>query len=322
MKKTMDTSKLKTFAQNARTTLLEQVEARLQQALAENSAARRESAAAVERLEEHIKAAGRHSVIDSVAYTWFNRFCALRYMDARGYTRVRIVSPSEGFTQPEILAEAKAGQFDEQLTSASIQMRVLELLNGNVPSPTPQGEAYKILLVAACNSYRKLLPSIFEHIADEIELLMPDDLLAAGSVLSQTVDTLTEDDCKDVEILGWLYQFYISERKDQVMARKSAVPTEDIPAVTQLFTPHWIVRYLVENSLGRLWMLNHPQSRLIDHMPYYIAPCTLDIPVRDSSSLRTLDIPVRDGCGWHPADSRERQKSLFPSVFRGIHYVR
>ncbi|MCX7389406.1 MAG: hypothetical protein NTX48_22315, partial [Planctomycetales bacterium] len=218
--------------------LREQVEAKLSQVLAAESSARRESQAAVERLEAHVKESGRESVIDAVAYTWFNRFCALRYMDARGYTRVRIVSPSEGFTQPEILAEAKSGQFDDQMTPAAVQARVLALLNGTAPSTNPQSEAYRILLVAACNSYRKILPSIFEHIADEIELLMPDDLLAAGSVLSSTVETLTEDDCKDVEILGWLYQFYISERKDQVMARKSAVPTEDIPAVTQLFTPH------------------------------------------------------------------------------------
>ena len=282
----MDTSKLKTFAQAARRVLREQVEAKLKQVLDPASSARRESPAAVERLEAHVKESGRESVIDAVAYTWFNRFCALRYMDARGYTRVRIVSPSEGFTQPEILAEAKSGQFDDQLTPETVQARVLALLNGTAPSTNPQSEAYRILLVAACNSYRKILPSIFEHIADEIELLMPDDLLAAGSVLSSTVETLTEDDCKDVEILGWLYQFYISERKDQVMARKSAVPTEDIPAVTQLFTPHWIVRYLVENSLGRLWLLNRPGSRLREHMPYYIedSPRSLDIPVRASSS--------------------------------------
>ena len=272
----MDTSKLKTFAQAARRVLREQVEAKLKQVLDPASSARRESPAAVERLEAHVKESGRESVIDAVAYTWFNRFCALRYMDARGYTRVRIVSPSEGFTQPEILAEAKSGQFDDQLTPETVQARVLALLNGTAPSTNPQSEAYRILLVAACNSYRKILPSIFEHIADEIELLMPDDLLAAGSVLSSTVETLTEDDCKDVEILGWLYQFYISERKDQVMARKSAVPTEDIPAVTQLFTPHWIVRYLVENSLGRLWLLNRPGSRLREHMPYYIEEVASD----------------------------------------------
>ena len=139
----MDTSKLKTFAQGARKTLLEQVEAKIRQVLAENSGARRESAVAVARLEGHIAHAGRNAVIDSVAYTWFNRFCALRFMDVKGYTRVRIVSPSEGFTQPEILAEAKSGQFDDQLTSESTQKRVSELLNGTVPSQNPQGESYR-----------------------------------------------------------------------------------------------------------------------------------------------------------------------------------
>ena len=96
-------------------------------------------------------------------------------------------------------------------------------------------------------------------------------------ILQAVRDALTADNCADVEVIGWLYQFYISEKKDAVMARKSAVPSEDIPAVTQLFTPHWIVRYMVENSLGRLWMLNHPNSRLVERMEYYIAPETSEV---------------------------------------------
>ncbi|MFO0006817.1 MAG: hypothetical protein ACK559_37440, partial [bacterium] len=100
--------------------------------------------------------------------------------------------------------------------------------------------------------------------------MLPDDLLSESSIAGGFRHEISDDDCQDVEILGWLYQFYIAEKKDEVMARKKAVPTEDIPAVTQLFTPHWIVRYLVENSLGRLWLLNRPGSRLREQRPYYI----------------------------------------------------
>ena len=104
----------------------------------------------------------------------------------------------------------------------------------------PQGEVYRHLVLAACRCYHALLPNLFEAINDETELLLPDDLLTATSVAEGFRTEITDEDCAEVEVLGWLYQFYISERKDQVMARKSAVPTEDIPAVTQLFTPHWI----------------------------------------------------------------------------------
>jgi hypothetical protein len=125
-------------------------------------------------------------------------------------------------------------------------------------------------VLGACRFYHATLPSIFAKVDDETELLLPDDLLGDLSIAAGFRSEIQDSDCDDVEVIGWLYQFYISEEKDTVMARKSAVPTEDIPAVTQLFTPHWIVRYLVENSLGRLWLLNRPTSGLKAHMPYYI----------------------------------------------------
>ena len=124
--------------------------------------------------------------------------------------------------------------------------------------------------LAACRSYHNLLPDLFEGLDDASELLLPDDLLTEGSIAGSFRSSIADSDCDDVEVIGWLYQFYIAEKKDQVMARKKAVPTEDVPAVTQLFTPNWIVRYLVENSLGRLWLLNRPESELRDQMPYYI----------------------------------------------------
>ena len=191
-------------------------------------------------------------------------------MDVNHYTRIGIVSPQEGFTQPEILQEAKQGVIDDSLRVD--KQKVIGLLNGLLPSSKPQQEAYRLLLVGACNAYNTQMPFLFPKIDDYTELLMPDDLLSKNSILHAVRDTLTNEACLDVEVIGWLYQFYISERKDEVFATKKVIEAEDIPAVTQLFTPHYIVRYLVENSLGRLWMLNHPDSKLVERMDYYIQP--------------------------------------------------
>jgi hypothetical protein len=269
----METSKLKKFASFARSTLIEQVGTRLKTVLADQSLARRESAAAVTELEKKIKELGKERVIEMVAYTWFNRFCALRFMDVNQYTTIGTVSPAEGFTQPEILTEAKQGVIDEELRVD--RQRIFGLLDGTRPSQDAQGEVYQQLLIAVCNSYHKLMPFMFEKIADYTELLIPEDLLSDSSVLAETRKALTTENCADVEVIGWLYQFYISEKKDDVFAalkKGKKITPENIPAATQLFTPHWIVRYLVENSLGRLWMLNHSDSRLIEQMEYYIKP--------------------------------------------------
>ena len=265
----MDTNTLKKFAQATRRQLIAAVATRLEQVLRTDSAEIREKEAVVGKLQEAIKESSREQVIESAAYTWFNRLCALRFMDVNHYTPVRVVSPLEGFTQPEILQEAKKGLVDSEFSKVD-KPRVFGLLNGQIPSANPQQEAYRWLLVGACNSYNERMPFLFPQIDDYTALLMPADLLSEESILAGIRETLTAETCRDVEVIGWLYQFYISEKKDEVMARKSAVPKEDIPAVTQLFTPHWIVRYLVENSLGRLWMLNHPDSKLVNRMEYFI----------------------------------------------------
>lgn len=271
----MDTSTLKKFAQNARRSLIEQVASKLILVLAENSAARRQNPDAVLQLEKEIKALSKEQVIEKVAYIWFNRFCALRFMDVNRYTQVGIVSAAEGRSQPEILAEAKMGHVDDKMVLAKTQSEIAALLSGETPSQDPQGEAYRLLLVAVCNDYHRAMPYLFERIADYVELLIPDDLLSPNSILAATREAMTPEACENVEVIGWLYQFYISEKKDKVFAglkKKQKITTENIPAATQLFTPHWIVRYLVENSLGRLWMLNHPGSKLTDKMEYYIPP--------------------------------------------------
>ena len=271
----MDTSKLKKFAQAARQELLEQVGSKLAFALKPESPARREYPAVVNELEKAMSAQGKAALIDQVAYTWFNRFCALRFMDVNGYNRVGVVSPAEGQVQPEILAEAKSGVIDDDQINAQTTEKIRCLLSGSIPSPDAQSEAYRLLIVGLCNALYDRMPYLFERIADFTELLMPDDLLSDNSILTKMREVMTPESCTDVEIIGWLYQFYISEKKDEVFAglkKNQKITAENIPAATQLFTPHWIVRYLVENSLGRLWMLNRPNSKLTEQMEYYIAP--------------------------------------------------
>ena len=271
----MDTSKLKKFAQAARQDLLEQVGSKLAFVLKPESSARRESPSVVNQLEKAMAAQGKQGFIDQVAYTWFNRFCALRFMDVNGYNRAGVVSPAEGQIQAEILAEAKSGVIDDTQSDQKAIDQIRGLLSGSIPSQDAQSEAYRLLIVGSCNALYKRMPYMFERIQDFTELLMPDDLLSENSVLAKMRAVMTPEACQDVEVIGWLYQFYISEKKDEVFAglkKNQKVTAENIPAATQLFTPHWIVRYLVENSLGRLWLLNRPNSKLAAHMEYYIAP--------------------------------------------------
>ncbi|MEW4468475.1 BREX-1 system adenine-specific DNA-methyltransferase PglX [Parasphingorhabdus sp. JC815] len=266
----MDTNALKKFAQAARNLLIDQVASKLDVVLAEGSAARREAPKAVKDLENAINKADKQQVIEQVAYTWFNRFTALRFMDANGYSQVRTVSPADGATRPELLSEAMAGNLPDGAPTT-----IQSLLDGRTPSHDPQAEAYRLLLVHTCNQWHGPMPFLFEEIDDYTELLMPEDLLSQTSILAELRKVMTEDACKDVEIIGWLYQFYISEKKDEVFAglkKNQKITAENIPAATQLFTPHWIVRYLVENSLGQLWLLNNPDSGLAAKMDYYIAP--------------------------------------------------
>ena len=271
----METANLKKFAQSARRTLIEQVSGKMDLVLATDSKARREYPKAVNSLEELTGKQGTEQVVEKVAYIWFNRFCALRFMDVNNYTTAGIVSPPPDQLQPEILSDAKMGHIDELMVNDDTRAEITALLNGTTPSRDPQSEAYRLLIVAACNYYHNSMSFLFERISDYTELLMPDDLLSATSILARTREAMTPEACKDVEVIGWLYQFYISEKKDEVFAglkKNKKITPENIPAATQLFTPHWIVRYLVENSLGRLWMLNHPNSKLIDQMEYYIKP--------------------------------------------------
>ena len=206
----METTKLKKFAQFARRSLLEQVSTKLKQVLAENSAARRESAEAIKKLDEAINKMSKEQVIERVAYIWFNRFCALRFMDVNRYTRIGVVSPAEGQFQPEILAEAKMGHIDEEMVHDKTRQRIFALLDGKSLSQDPQGESYRLLVVAACNFWSKAMPFLFQRIDDYTELLIPDDLLSGNSILAYPREAVTRDACKDCETIGWSHEVYIS----------------------------------------------------------------------------------------------------------------
>ncbi|WP_314191898.1 BREX-1 system adenine-specific DNA-methyltransferase PglX [uncultured Arthrobacter sp.] len=298
----METAPLKSFATWARTALIREVSARISVVLA-SEALRQEQPNAVAALEKAVSAAGggdkgRDTVADKVAYTWFNRIIALRFMDANGYTGIGVVSPERGREggQPEVLAEAKRGNIDSTVvTNKRAVETVTSLLNGVRRSDDPQGEAYALLLAEYCRHWNRSMPFMFEREGDYTELLIPANLLADGSVLARAVDVLTEGVCQDVEVIGWLYQFYIAERKDEVFAgfkKNKKAGAAEIPAATQLFTPHWIVRYLVENSLGRLWLLNRPTSRLADQMDYYVAPVDEEtdyLKVSGPEELKVID---------------------------------
>ena len=273
----LNTARLKTFAPAMRRQLIAAVGLKLERLLHSQTPDTLTTQARQIADLRHQEQTNRQELLERVAYSWFNRLAALRYLDARGWHPFgcKVLMPAtEADTQPELLKLMRNGQLPAELKPHSQDTRLNQLLDGQIPTAIPgadpQGEVVRELVLAVCRFYHQLLPNLFEGLDDATELLLPDDLLTEGSIAAGFRTAISDADCDDVELLGWLYQFYIAEKKDEVMARKKAVPTEDIPAVTQLFTPHWIVRYLVENSLGRLWLLNRPSSRLREQMPYYI----------------------------------------------------
>ena len=303
----METAQLKKFAQEARKSLLNFVKAKLDVVIDKDSLARSSSPKAVEALDGLIKEIGKDEVIEKVAYTWFNRFCALRFMDANRYTKIGIVSPAEGETLPEIFSEAKQNFIDDKIVNAKNITKIKNLLNGTEVSLNPQDDAYRILLVSYCNYYHDQLSFMFEKIDDYTELLMPDDLLSKNSVLYKTVEILDTEACKDVEVIGWLYQYYISEKKDEVFAnlkKGKKISKENVPAATQIFTPKWIVSYMVENSVGKLWLEAHPDERLQSQFKYYFESAEQEPEVQSKlkeiidANIKPQDIKVLDpACG-------------------------
>lgn len=217
-----------------------------------------------EKLIKRIQTSSFEQTIDYIAYSWFNRLCAIRYMECKGLLDHgrRVLSSADGSAGlPQILEEC----LDIDLPGLNAS-RVAELkLDGNKDE-----ELYRELLLAQCHALNQVMPLLFEQVSDESELLLPDNLTKTDSLIRDLVSSIPEEDWSDVQIIGWLYQFYISEKKDQVIGK--VVKSEDIPAATQLFTPNWIVKYLVQNSVGRLWLMAQPDSTLASEWEYYIQP--------------------------------------------------
>lgn len=272
----MNKTKLKKFATTIRIELLQLVSAKLEFLLNLN----------IDNLPVEYKSSKSHiqtiinraqtqelkeDFIEEVSYTWFNRLIALRFMDANNITDVLTITPLQEGANPSIFTEAKEGNISDDLNIN--KTKFYDLIDGKLKSSNPENEAYSMLFISICNYYSSIMPLQFESIADYTELLLPDDLLSSNSVRSKVVNAMSEEECKDIEIIGWIYQFYISEKKDDVfvqLKKNKKITPSNIPAATQLFTPHWIVKYMVENSLGKSWMLNNPSSNLRDHMKYYI----------------------------------------------------
>lgn len=256
-----------------------------------------------EHLIRRMQKVGFGETAEAIAYTWFNRFAALRFMEIHDYLGHghRVLSSREGGL-PEILTHAT--ELVGTLPGLNAQQVADMKLAGN-----QDGELYRLLLVAQCNALSTAMPFLFERIDDESELLLPGNLERTDSVVAKLVDAIPEEDWGEIEVIGWLYQFYISEKKDQVIGK--VVKSEDIPAATQLFTPNWIVQYLVQNSVGRLWLMANPASSLKSQWPYYIEPAEqtpevqaqLDALIKtrmdeDGGSLNPETITVLDpACG-------------------------
>lgn len=208
-------------------------------------------------LIEQISSKGYEQVMEEVAYTWFNRFIALRFMEVNGYlpSHVRVFTDEDNNFKPQILAEA----INLELDGLDME-RVYALKDAN-----DNDALFQYLIIVQCNALNPILPGMFQKIDDYTVLLFPDNLLREGSAIQQMIERIPEEDWKDaVQIIGWLYQYYNSEKKDEVFAalkKNVKITKENIPAATQLFTPDWIVRYMVENSLGRLWLEGHPDAK-------------------------------------------------------------
>lgn len=276
----MNDSALKSFCTWARTELIKGVEAQMvrygitEPALSpvgfETVNGLPLSPAEVEQRDELLRIqteVGHEALRDRAAYTWFNRIVAIRFMDARGWlpSRMRMLSRADGSHGSEAVENA----LDVEITTADTD-RIAELKMAGLDEPL-----WRYLFVAQCEELADCLPGVFERVGGAMELLLPQGLMMADSVVGKLNAVLADEDWREgVTVLGWMYQYYNADVKDEFFKSKRKAAAADIAPATQLFTPEWIVRYMVENSLGRLWMLNNPGSSLRERMEYYIEPDT------------------------------------------------
>lgn len=221
-------------------------------------------------------------VIEQAAYSWFNRLCAIRYMELKDFLEHgrRVLSHPQQAGHFQLLDEC----LDIDLASLSPDLNRDEIIQLKLDGSRDE-ELYRILLLAQCQALHQSMPFLFEAVDDAASLLLPDNLTKTDSLIHQLVNDIPEENWQEIEIIGWLYQFYISEKKEQVIGK--VVKSEDIPAATQLFTPNWIVQYLVQNSIGRQWLQTYPDSPLQQQMPYYIGPGEQPVEVQAQIAANT-----------------------------------
>ena len=245
-------------------------------------------------LIKQVKEKGQDQVMEEVAYTWFNRFSALRFMEVNNYlpSRIRVFTDESGNFKPEILAEAIHLDLD------GLDMeKVYALKDAN-----DNDELFKYLIITQCNALSSVLPGMFQKIADYTELLFPDNLLREGSVIERMISDIPEKDWNveeggQIEIIGWLYQYYISEKHDKVVdpLHGKVVAKNEVPAATQLFTTDWVVRYIIDNSVGRYWIERNPNSNLKNELEYFVTPKDGVIPVVDEK-ITPQQLTIFDPC--------------------------
>lgn len=246
-------------------------------------------------LLQQISENGFDHVMDEVAYTWFNRFCALRFMEVNGYlpSHIRVFTDEDNNFKPQILTEA----LNLSLPGLNID-KVYELKEDNRTE-----ELYKYLLITQCNALNSILPGMFQRIEDYTELLFPDNLLREGSVIARLISDVPADnfdvrsDNGQIEIIGWLYQYYITEKHEEVVdpLHGKTVEKDDIPAATQLFTTDWVVHYIVDNSVGRYWIERNPDSSLKEYLQYFVLPKDRKIQYVEER-IEPQDVTVFDPC--------------------------
>ncbi|MFW5931126.1 MAG: SAM-dependent methyltransferase, partial [Desulfosalsimonas sp.] len=294
----MDTSQIKAYAPQARNDFIRAVTERANRygifgddniekavfegdvAMIGDRAVSRKQGELREKLAARVRQQGFEMVIRSMAYTWFNRFVALRYMELHDYLDhgMRVLSDPNGSDVPEILSRVADVDLPGLDREKALELR----LAGN-----RDNELYRMLIVAQCNALHQSMPFLFEPVDSETELLLPDNLLNSDSPVRKLVNAIDESLWENVEIIGWIYQFYISEKKSEVIGK--TVKSEDIPAATQLFTPNWIVKYMVQNTLGRMWLATYPDSPLRERMEYYIEPAEQDPEAQNQLDKITPD---------------------------------
>lgn len=292
----METKLLASFAINARLRLLDAVRSKISSVLLENSLARKESPRMVAVLEDQISSASVESVVNEVAYIWFNRLLVLTMLDNVGYNQPKAVTPQEGAILPEILQRAKSGAIDSQVHSEAAANRVRGLLSGHIPSNSPDMEAYGILLSDVCRSWGSRFPLVFKSNYELADLLTPFDLLSSASIRAMFIQEIGGEYSKEVETIGWLFQFYNSDVKKAAFEKfKSGKKAdhEDLVAATQIFTPKSVASSLVENTIGTLWAGSYPDSSLAHSLP---ARAKADLEV--SGNLEPEQLTVLDpACG-------------------------